>query len=301
MKDCVIFLIITVLCVVYYLKKLSTTQCYWVETDQESLLWKIHSLRFSFFDQSHKPYIFKPNSRMITYISDYKKDMYLDIYDEKNNPLFHFCNPKVICLEEGKEVFSGIKYFFYIRNNSEDPFKISTLVQEKPKKPIKPIYDIREKYFINEKNIQLESKQMMKKVMLEMRKKNMRIEKIVYSELSRSFPTELLTSTLEIELEPYQHAVVIVSNKNRTSGIDDQIIEVSSVSVEEEKEFLWKPVGDKNFSVLNLLNEEEESVEIFLKEYLHCGGGSLLVPLISVIFSETPPIPSADPQNVISV
>ncbi len=220
-----------------------------------------------------------PNSKLVSVFQGVRM---LDIYDHKMRHVGHYYNPQLIILEEGRDIFHGVKYHFMIRYEDEETLDATTFIEIEDQGATDRIshdsvYEIVPKEYFNEEFYQKESKEFMARIVEEMEDKEYQLEKVQISELRRSFPSNMLLNEIDIELPSEGLVVIMVTNKRKIFSLEDHSLEFDS----EEKSFVWNPLGDENFSFIVL--DEGDDVEIAIKEYLYCDESKLL-PITAMTF-----------------
>lgn len=268
-------IILIILVMIFYQYYFVKRHGLWIDKDfpidyDDSLVWKVKYLSFNLLHGSHVK--FPKNSKMIGLFEGVRM---LDIYDYKLRHINHFFNPRLIVLEEGFDVFAGVKYHIMLRYREEDEDILETttyleLEYDENKQLPGSVYEINPLSYYDESFYKDENKEFMEQIIQEMEEKDYELENIETSSIRRSFPSNMLINEINICLESDISIVIMVTNKKKTLDVEFHSIEFES----DEKRFIWNPTGDENFSFLVL--DEGEDVEISIKEYLYCEQSKIL-------------------------
>lgn len=249
----------------------------------DSLTWKVKFLNFG-LTPDQKPVTIPKGSKLLSF---FKGVSMVDIYDSKLNHIDHYYNPSMLIHEEGKDIHSGIGYYFMLRYHSdlEDIVEAVSFIQIEPR-PIRvsPTYDLGLKDYLDESQVHKQTKDVVKKVISKMNEQYYILDQVITSDLRRSFPTDMLINEMCIELEPETKVIIVTTNKKKLFGIDHSI-EFNS----EQKPFVWKPEGKENFCSLVLegpqIEDEDEDISICItvSEFLYCESSKIL-PIIGLVF-----------------
>lgn len=245
----------------------------------ESMAWKVRFLNTNIF--SNKAQVNIPKDSKV--ICSFKDIFCFDIYDKKMNHIHHFYNPSLIVLEEGKDLFSKIDYYFLIRYESsmEEKFDALTFFQTQKKELMtQSIYEIDMKNILNENHLKQEKDEITEKIISEMEEDGFTLEDIEYSEIRRSFPSDMLINEIFLSVESCQKIVVMVTNKEKIFDIKNHSVEFSS----EQNNFIWYPEDTNSSFCTLILDIEDDIVEICISEYLYCER-SKIFPITAFIFS----------------
>jgi len=275
--------IVSVIVLYYYFYK--NKYGIWINGDDnlidmdDSMVWKVKFLNFGLVS-GFKPITIPQKSKVISY---FKGISMLDIYDKKLNHIHHYYKPNVIIQEEGKDLFTGVGYYFMIRYNSslEDNIETNTFIYTDDKPiSLKPMYELGIKDYYNETNLIDESKIMVKKIISEMEQNGYKLDQTIISDTRRSFPSNLLINQLILELEPNFKVVILTTNKRKIFNLNDHSIEFDSI----EKQFVWNPFGDNNFCSLFLNGDQgDDLIDITVSEFLYCEKSRIL-PIMALLF-----------------
>lgn len=254
----------------------------------DSLTWKVKFLNFG-LTSDQKPITIPKGSKLLSFFNGVSM---VDIYDSKLNHIKHYYNPRMLIHEEGKDIYTGIGYYFMLRYHSdlEDTMEAVSFIQIEPQPTrVNTTYDLGIKNCFDESQIHNESKDAVKKVVSRMEKECYILDQIITSDLRRSFPSDMLINEMFLDLEPETKIVILVTNKGKLFDID-HFIEFNS----EQKPFIWKPEGDGNFCSLILEGPEEleeydsdeedlPEINITVSEFLYCESSKIL-PIIALVF-----------------